>query len=369
MMAIPPPQKIKKAQTSKYPQLVAELTARIQSGQLAAGQKLPTFVELQQAFSVTPHTVNRAMIALEHSGLIERRRGSGVSVAHHKKPRSRTNTIGLCGLGFGLGGASSYWLHLLEGVHRGVEDSGAQILLLKDIRGEGWEKVDGVIVSGWADAQYIDQILSTIPLVCLFVTHPQRASVTADEYSGAKAATEHLLELGHRRIAFLHSENSFSIPPRLRGYEDALREAGIAPRQNWRRVLSGKNEVGAQFSAAGRRDLTSWITEGGRNNWKKVGCTALLCHNDETAVGALQALKENGLRVPDDVSVVGFDGTDIGEYSSPRLTSVEIPLHQIGKAAVGLLERQIEADEVLVEHKILPTQLRVRESTAAPSRL
>jgi len=114
--------------------------------------------------------------------------------------------------------------------------------------------------------------------------------------------------------------------------------------------------------------MSAWLRDESANGWQKINCTALLCHNDETTMGALQALREAGLRVPDDVSVVGFDGLEIGEYSHPRLTTVEMPLREIGAAAVAMLLRQIEADEVTEEHQILSTQLRVRESTAAPSR-
>ena len=111
--------------------------------------------------------------------------------------------------------------------------------------------------------------------------------------------------------------------------------------------------------------MKAWLSES--DDWSKIGCTALLCHNDDVAIGAMQALNAAGLKVPDDVSVVGFDGTEVGEYSSPQLTTIEVPLQQMGKVAIGLLQKQIEVDEVIVGHKVLPTQLRVRESTSAPS--
>jgi DNA-binding LacI/PurR family transcriptional regulator len=367
--------KSKIATDEKYPILIEYFLSQIRSGQLKAGDRLPTFLALQQQFGVASNTVNRAMISLEQQGVIERRRGSGVYVTQPTDEEQRVELqhtkngiIGLCGLGFGLGSVSPYWMRLLEGVRQGVETSGAQLLLLNDIRGEGWEKVDGVILSGWSDGDYVDQILSQIPMVCLFTAHPERVSITADEYSGTRAATEHLLKLGHKRIAFLHDNNNTSVPSRLRAYRDALCEAGITPHKDWKRRLSGKNDVGLQFVAAGRRDMKAWLKNRTPDGWKQMGCTALLCHNDEVAVGAMQSLRESGLRVPDDVSVVGFDGTDIGEYSSPRLTSVQMPLREMGEAAVSLLEKQIQSNKNIVEHQVMPTRLEFRESTATVRR-
>ena len=83
-------------------------------------------------------------------------------------------------------------------------------------------------------------------------------------------------------------------------------------------------------------------------------------------MGAIEALRKAGLLVHQDVSVIGFDGMAIGNYVTPKLTTVEIPLREIGAHAMELLHRQITKDEVSAEHQVLPTQLKVRESTAAP---
>jgi len=349
---------------AKYPHLVEHLTAQIRAGKLCPGDRLPTFVQLQAKFGVTPQTVNRAMIALEQDGLIVRRPGGGTFILDAPRPRAK-GIIGLCGYGLRRSGSSSYWTHLLEVVRSGAEVSGSQILLLPHNVSDGWEKVDGVLISDLA-IPYHCNLIPHLPLVCLFGNQEKRTSIVADEYSGLRQATEHLLVLGHRRIAYLHGQNQTNVPKRLKGYNDTLREAGITPRKSWLRSLSGKNDFGPQFLDAGRSGMAEWISDKGPKGWKEIGCTALLCHNDDTAIGALQALSKAGFKVPDDVSVIGFDGTQVGEYSSPRLTSIEMPLQQMGETAIQILQKQIGADEVLVEHHVLPTQLRVRQSTAAP---
>jgi len=230
-------------------------------------------------------------------------------------------------------------------------------------------------------AQHRNLIPAQLPLVCLFGVQPERASIVADEYSGQKLATEYLLKLGHRRIAFLHGSDGTHAPERLKGYEDALREFGIAPQKNWRRSLSTKNDFGPQFIASGRAQMAAWLGEKAAKGWNKIACTSLLCHNDETAVGAIQALHAAGLKVPGDVSVIGFDGTEVGEYSAPQLTTIEMPLRQMGQVAVEMLQKLMTNDaaraadaisiepEMIVEHAVLPTQLLVRASTSEPHKI
>lgn len=347
----------------KYRQLAEQLRRRIESGELQPGVRIASFGQMRAQFGLTNNTIEKVYELLARDGLIVREPKRGTFVAPSRR-RQASGVIGLYGFGFGMGYASSYWVELLEGIHRQAGKSQAQILLLQGKVGNGWEKVDGVVLcdTGRRTTHYIPP---QVPVVGLLTARPERSCVTAEEYSGLRLATEHLLNLGHRRIAYLHGSGATAVSQRLLGYRDALHEAGVTPQDGWRRALTGKNDVGAQFIAAGKRDMAAWLCDTGRNGWNKIGCSALLCHNDETAIGALQALNHAGLRVPDDVSVVGFDGLEIGEYSSPRLTTVVMPLQVMGKAAVELLQRQITADEASVHHEVFPVQLRMRESTTA----
>ena len=111
----------------------------------------------------------------------------------------------------------------------------------------------------------------------------------------------------------------------------------------------------------GRKSMSEWLKE----DWAKLNCTALLVQNDFIAMGALAVLKDAGYKVPDDVSVVGFDGLDVCDMISPTLTTVEVPLRQIGSTALELLLRQLRNEES-ERHIELPTKLMVKESTAPP---
>ena len=353
----------------KYHRLVQHLQEQIRSGELQAGDRLPTFADFQQSFGVTSQTVNHAFLVLEQKGLIVRQRGRGVYVAEPSsiaapETSQRHGIIGLCGWGFGFHwGSSSYWTQFLNGVRHQVRANDSQILLLEDDVSKGWEKVDGVLLADRNVAKFLRSIPSQLPVVCLFDDYANRASVSVDESAGIRLAARHLLDLGHKHIAYLYDP---FVPARLDSHKSALREAGIAPRQNWLRALPERCAGDLQFNAAGQKEMAAWLGDQSKDGWARSGCTALLCHNDDVAVGAMRAIKEAGLKIPSDVSVVGFDGTEVGEHALPQLTTVEVPLRQMGKAAIELLQRQIAVDEAAAEHAVLPIQLRVRKSTAAP---
>ena len=99
------------------------------------------------------------------------------------------------------------------------------------------------------------------------------------------------------------------------------------------------------------------------DGWQALGCTAILAHNDEAAIGVMNALAARGLGVPQDVSVVGFDGTMICDFCTPKLTSVKVPLREIGSRAVKVLLEQIQGGIKTPEKITLPVQLKRGAST------
>ena len=302
---------------------------------------------------------------LESEGLIVRRRGSGTYVAEFSKPASKaTGIIGLSGKAFRFNGYSPYWAQLQGGAHQAATKAGRQLLILEPTRSQGWEKADGVLICDWNDNLKPRKDLPGLPQVSLMTSIEGIASVTADDYAGMRLATEYLVSLGHRKISYLHGESlSQIVHNRLTAYQDVLKKSGITPDPSWTRFIPGKYDYGVHISKYAALAMSRWLKSG----WSTLGCTALLCHNDEAAVGAIQALSEKGIRVPQDISVMGFDGTEYCDLVSPRLSSVEVPLREIGAQAVELLLQQIKADEVSEEHRVFPTRLRIRESTAAPS--
>lgn len=356
--------------TPKYARLAETLRAQITSGTAAPGERLPSFAQMRIRYQATQATVEKALGLLEREGLIVRRSGSGIYVAQpeknlsrRKKPRSKSGIIGVSGLGFAADAAASYWTDLLGGMRRAASNADVHLLLLDHASSHGWEKADGVLVCDWTAHDILDRVAPSQPCVSVLVDVAGRSSVVADDYMGGYLATRHLLDLGHRRIAYLHGGAGVS-SRRLAGYWAALNEVGIVAEAGWTRTLSGKYFDSADFIATAHRHMTAWLDEG----WRDLRCTSILAHNDATAIGVMEALRQKGLEVPGDVSVVGFDGTDICRHSSPPLTTVKLPLAEIGARSVEVLLAQIERDTVSNEHCVLPVQILAQGSTA-PSKL
>ncbi len=183
-------------------------------------------------------------------------------------------------------------------------------------------------------------------------TPPPRdiAAVSAAHFAGARSITAHLVQLGHRRIGMVAGpHNWLAGQARLAGHASALAEAGVLHPAELTRA--GEPTVGFGHQAAGELlDLPQRPT-------------ALACFNDKTAVGALAAASERGLRVPEDLSVTGFDDIDLAQATSPMLTTVRQPLAEMGRMAVSLLIRLLDGHQVDALHVELATDLIVRGST------
>lgn len=353
--------KIHSPPVPKYWQFVERFRAQMADGTLKPGDRLPSFVELRTRYGASRATADKVYGILEQEGLIDRQNGNGIFVAGLVS-RQRTGILGLNGNCFAGGGQSFYWSGLLEGIYEVAEAAGKELLILGHQSTRGWEKVDGMLVSDWDHQRALNRLPSGLPAVSLVAPHDDVASVYADDYQGIRLSVEHLVALGHRRIAYFHNDPAQPIMTRrLQGYRDAIAAAGIALQPAWTRCIYGTFEYGDQFVSEGRRCMLDWMGDG----WFDLGCTAMLCHNDEIAIGVMAALRGAGVEVPRDLSIIGFDGTAVCDMSSPGLTSVRLPLKQIGAQAVEVLLKQIAGGAVSREHRMLPVSLRHGESCAA----
>ena len=179
--------------------------------------------------------------------------------------------------------------------------------------------------------------------------------VDADNYSGGRLATRHLVELGHRRIAMVRGpQRSISSNDRYVGYRDALEGAGIG--------VGPERVVSVPSNESDFEPLRRLMLAPDRP-------TALFCWSDEVAFVALGLLREMGLRVPEDVSLVGFDSLAACERSAPPLTSVRQPIEAMAAQATRLLAALVREEAVAQRQILVPLSLDVRRSTAPPSSL
>jgi len=180
-------------------------------------------------------------------------------------------------------------------------------------------------------------------------------SVVADDQDGMHQAVEHLVALGHRRIAHLCGSLELSTGvERLKGFVDAMTAHGLEADAELTPVADAYTEVeGARVTRellAARRDVT-----------------AIVAGNDLLALGCIDALREAGLDCPRDVSVAGFNDMDWVDRLSPPLTTVHVPHHRLGAEAAGLLLERLAGDDAAPRHVVLPCHLVVRGSTAPPA--
>lgn len=188
--------------------------------------------------------------------------------------------------------------------------------------------------------------------------HDRMVSVGSSNWAGARAATEHLIDLGHRRIGWLGGpDTSSAARDRLYGYRAALDAAGIEPDDALVRADRFEVDAGARHA----RDLLALDDRP----------TALMAADDELAVGALSAAHAAGLRVPEDLSVVGFDDTPQAAWTTPPLTSVHQHLDDMGRVAVQTVLAMASGTRPTSRHVELATSLTIRATTGpvpAPAR-
>ena len=214
--------------------------------------------------------------------------------------------------------------------------------------------IDGPVLPATRVARFVED---GFPIVCVDrdVDLPSVPLVQVDNRLGARRATEHLLSLGHRRIAHVSGSQLQRLRhsrERLAGYREALAAAGVG--EDPRLVAAG------DYTEEGGRGATRALLDAGAE------FSALFAANDLSAIGAMRALAERGRRVPEDVSVVGFDDVHISAFINPPLTTVHQPAAEIAQRATELLIALIHGREVAERRHVLEPRLVVRASTSAP---
>ena len=217
--------------------------------------------------------------------------------------------------------------------------------------------IDGVIVaSALIDDPLVDELRQSRRPFVVVGRRPndwQTTSVDVDNSGGARAAVRHLLNLGRRCIATITGpQNLIAGVDRLTGYRTALREYGY-PIDSALIVDGGFSEHG------GYRAMQQLLPRQPE---------AVFAASDTMAIGALHAIREAGLRVPEDIALVGFDDTSLAARTDPPLTVVRQPARQLGQLAVDLLLELIEQPDAPPRCSVLPTELVVRESTGSATR-
>lgn len=229
------------------------------------------------------------------------------------------------------------------------DDPEREVSAVRTLR-ERW--VDAVIVTASRVGSFYAQLAEIqVPVVLINNQQPGEYSfsVRNDDLVGGRLVGRYLLALGHRRIGYISGHTAAtSSQLRLQGCQNALREAGVSIPPDW--IVSGDGKPGGGLRAAQR------LFE------KPEHPTAVFCYNDQTAMGALRALKSMGLLVPQDISLVGYDDIAAAFYLDPPLTTVGQAKYELGQRAMDMALALISGQEV---HDVLiKPELVVRKSCA-----
>lgn len=258
-----------------------------------------------------------------------------------------------------------YFGILLKEATRIAEESGKQLIVtdghnqleteIEAINSLVARKCDAILIYSrtmTADDYCDIQKKLPIPLVVINRTLPDGLghAVAFDQYDASQMAIEHLIELGHKKIAMITlNQGSSTGQIRLKGAKETLTKHGINDDDNLIIIKNGKLEDGYQAC----KELLK----------RSRDITAIFCFNDHLALGAIKALKEMNIRIPEDISIVGIDNDEISAFLSPALTTINVPIQEITQLAMNKALKLISDKEVKPTTEILKGKLIVRDSS------
>lgn len=350
-----------------YRQIEDWYRAEIGDGRLQPHALLPDERVLARKLKLSRMTVRRAIVALTDEGLLYRIRGRGTYVAEAKaKPALNSGTAQVQVIApFGQAELrqSFFYYRILEGLQSATIEHHLTLAHRRPappysdlIAALSGGRVDALIVLGIVDRDILRACAAAkLPLLLIDSAQPEGAhvydsvSLTGEESS--HQAVLHLLELGHRRISMLSFGPTPAALEREAGFTRAMAGRGLAATPEV--VLRIECNASAAYAAT-RRMLRETADD----------VTALFCGTDELALGAINAVKDHGLRVPQDISIVGFG--DLGYFSQPALSSVRIPLEEMGRKSAEVLRARLDRADAPPVRIVFPSEFVARASSDLP---
>lgn len=332
---------------------------------------LPTIMDVARTAGVSTATVSRVINNLQNVSTDTVRRVEDAVAALHYAPnaaaqdlaKQATHSIGLLVPEI----SGMFFQPMLSGIETGASYSGYDLIIQttqnpltkdKQRRKLAEHNTDGLLVfAGSLDTEELMRLSrKNFPVVLLFQTPPKGIklpSVAIENINGTRQLINHLIEVHHRRrIVFLRGpERHEDSGLREKGYNESLRAHNLPINP----ALIGQGSFNHRIS---HHSMTQIIQSGNTFD-------AVFAGDDDAAMGVLLALREAGLRVPEDVSVIGFDDQSFSSTLVPPLTTVHAPIQEVGLQAVQMLLKAMKGEEVN-SHLVLPTELIVRQSCGCP---
>lgn len=314
--------------------------------------------------NVHPETRKKVWDAVKELGYVPNLNARNLVTGQQQSTKKRTMKIGWVA-DPKTAEMNPYYSSIISGISDTIEDSDYTLVnftnedfsnesrLLEIIHEMG---IEGLILMDEIDRSSLEFIQRHIPIVGLDHVYSDETFTTVDfdRIAAAKLAVEYFIKNGHQKIGFIGGgvgvENGdLSLEKRFQGYKLALEEAGIEYKEKW--VIN-----------------SHWNTENSYKGMKELLKsddlpTAIFCASDLMAIPAMRAIHESGLRIPDDIAIIGLDNIEMAKYSTPPLTTINIPKYEMGEIVAKTMVDMVE-EKIKVPIKILvPFELVVRESS------
>lgn len=354
---------------SKYYILMDRLKQDMLAGKIRPGDKIASENELAGQYQVSRHTVRKALSILEHEGLLEAIHGRGTYCVER--------TRGGIGSSHNIAVVTTYisdyiFPRVIQGIDHVLTREGYSIILkntgnsqkneakaLEDIM---TKSIDGLIIEPSKSEIYCKHMnqyealdLMRLPYVFLQGTYPQmknKPNVVMDDVEGTYLLTKYLIELGHKHIVGIFKIDDSQGTARHKGYIKALNEAGMY--YNPDNVILFHTEDRTKKPAA----MVRQFIESGME------MDSIVCYNDQTALEVIKALEAYDIKVPEDVSITGYDNSLIAENGPVKLTTISHPQEKIGEMVAELLLEKIHGvdDKDSKVPRIIKPEMIIRES-------
>ena len=359
--------------TPLYLQIVDDIKSKIASRKFKAVDKLGSHAELSSSYGVSLITVKKALATLVNEGIVFSRVGKGTYVAQHTVDAHQNGhpTIGLVIRDI----RSPFFSRVMHSVENAAYELGYHVLISNSSgRAEKEEAqiarfrefgVNGMIIASMSHKYHATPTIRKLlqhgfPFVMVsYIADDDVPFVGSDHEQGGYLATEYLVKQGYQRIGYINGEPGNMVGElRRQGYERALKTYGRRVDKSLQFHLRMRGE---------KHDYQSGYEIGKKFRALSVKPDAVFVYNDLSALGFEHALLDHGLRIPDDVAIVGFDDIERGEYAPVSLSTVRQPTTLIGKEAVGLLLKLMQGKKTGIR-RILSTTLVIRESSGKKKR-
>ena len=353
---------------TKYYTLMEELKQAIMSGSIKPGEKLPSENELSDRYHISRHTVRKALSILINEGYIEAEHGRGTFCSQRMGHMKNSRNVAVVTTYI-----SDYiFPRLIQGMDKVLTENGYSIILKNTANSRTKEErvlediltkdIEGLIIEPSKSQIYckhtnlyamLDQY--EIPYVFIQGVYSQmidKPHILMDDCKGGYMVTKHLIDAGHRKILGIFKADDFQGKERHKGYVKALQESGIAY----------DPDMVVWFHTEDRKTKPAMMMELFLE--QKVEMDAVVCYNDQIAIEVIRCLQRNGLRVPEDISVTGYDNSVIAE-GTVGLTTITHPQEKLGEMAAELLLEKIRKvpEEKSRIPRLIQPELIVRGST------